>query len=94
MITVGGESNLCLYILKLKKSLYGLKQASHNWYENVKQSLFDQYFIPSKIDPCIFMKYGMLLLVYVDECIILSDSEPRIDVLIHSLKKMEKRNIF
>ena len=66
MIPVGDESNRRLYILKLNKSLYGLNQASHNWYENIKQSLLDQDFTPSNIDPCIFIKYGMLLLVYVD----------------------------
>ena len=93
MITVGHKSNRRLYILKLNKSLYNLKQESHNWYKNLKQSLLDQYFTPSKIDPCIFMKYGMLLLVYVDDWIILSDSEAYIDVLIHSLKKW-KREIY
>ena len=83
MITLSDESNSCLYILKLNKILYGLKQASKNWYEKINQSLPDWDFTPSKIDPCIFMKYGMILLVYVDDCIIIADSEARIDVLIH-----------
>ena len=87
MIPVGDESNCCLYILKLNKILYGLKQASHNWYKKLKQSLLDQDFTPSKINLCIFMKDGMLLLVNVDDCIILADSEACIDVLTHSLKK-------
>ena len=93
IIPVGDESNCCRYILKLNKSLYGLKQASHNWYEKLEQYLLDWDFTPSKIDPCIFMKDGMIILVYVDDCIILADSEVRIDVLIHSFK-MEDRNIF
>ena len=29
------------YILKLKKSLYGSKQASLNWFEKLKQGLVD-----------------------------------------------------
>ena len=69
MIPVGDESNHRLYILKLNKSLCGLKQVSHNWYEKLKQYFLDQDFTASKIDSCIFMKYGMLLLLYVDDCI-------------------------
>ena len=39
------------------------------------------------------MKYGMLLLVYVYDCIILANSEARIYVLIHSLKNGKQKYI-
>ena len=67
MTPVGDESNCRLFILKLNKSLYSMKQASQNWYEKLNQSLPDRYFTPSKIDPFMYMKYGMLILVYVDD---------------------------
>ena len=86
MIPVGNESNRCLCILKINKSLYGLKQAYHNWYENLKQYFLDRYFTLSNIDPCIFMKDGMLLLVYFDDYIILAEYEARIDVLVNFYK--------
>ena len=58
------------YLLKLNKSLYGLKQASFNWYEKLKTGLIDRGFEPSKIDPCLYLKKGMIVLTYVDDCII------------------------
>ena len=56
MEPAGNDGNRGAYVLKLNKSLYGLKQASYNWYEKLKASLMDRDFVPSKIDPCIFMK--------------------------------------
>ena len=43
------------YILKLNKNLYGLEQASYNWFEKlkVKEGLTSRGFVPSKIDPCL-----------------------------------------
>jgi hypothetical protein len=38
------------YILKLNKCLYGLKQASLNWFEMLKQGLIDCGFHPSAIN--------------------------------------------
>ena len=75
-IVVGShESNSRGYVLKLKKSLYGLKQASLNWFEKLKQGLMDRGFRPSAIDPCLYLKENMILLTYVDDCIIFSPSK-------------------
>jgi hypothetical protein len=47
-IVVGShESDSRGYVLK-----YGLKQASLNWFEKLKQGLMDRGFRPSAIDPC------------------------------------------
>ena len=42
------------YVLKLNMSLYGLKQASYNWFEKLKAGLKDRDFEPSKINPCLY----------------------------------------
>ena len=72
MVPEYDEDNKQKYVLKENKSLYGLKQSSHNRYNKLKQAMMDRYFKPSKIDPCIFMKLGVIIMAYVDYCIIIS----------------------
>jgi hypothetical protein len=74
------------YILKLNKSLYGLKQASLNWFKKLKQGLIDRGFHPSAIDPCLYFKKGMIIITYVDDCIIVSNSMKDINNFIKSMK--------
>ena len=43
------------YVLKLKKNLYGLKQAAYNWSELLKAGLFKLGFKQRKVDPCLYL---------------------------------------
>ena len=43
-------------IYKLRKSLYGLKQASRNWNNDMNQYLLDNGFTRLEADPCIYFK--------------------------------------
>ena len=81
------------YLLKLKKNLYGLKQGSHNWYKHLKEGLERRGLNPSEIDPCLYLKDGMAVLTYVDDCIIISKSKTAIDELIESLQNGEEKFI-
>jgi hypothetical protein len=74
------------YVLKLKKSLSGLKQASLYWFEKLKQGLVDRGFTPSTIDPCLYSKENMVILTYVKDCIIISPSQTSIKFLITSMQ--------
>ena len=49
------------YVLKLNKSLYGLKQSSFNWYDKLKTGLQVRGFSPSQIDPYLYFKMGMIV---------------------------------
>ena len=73
------------YVLRLNKSLYGLKQASYNWFAKLSAGLESRDFVPSNIDPCVFYGEGCIVLTYVDDCIIVGKSQDRIDNLIRSL---------
>lgn len=57
-------------ILKLVKSLYGLKQAGRNWYITLKEHMKLLGFSPCIADPCLFIKEDMLALIYVDDMVI------------------------
>ena len=59
------------YLLKLKKSLYGLKNASINWHNKLKDAFEDRGFVDYLSDPCVFILKYMIILVYVDCCILI-----------------------
>ena len=84
-LDVGSGTNKRAYVIELKSSLYGLKQNSANWYDCLKKGLERQGFKESKADPCIFLKKGMILLTYVDDCILISDKIEMLQQFIHSL---------
>jgi hypothetical protein len=43
------------YVLQLNKSLYSLKQAGYNWFAKLSNGLKDRGFVPSSVDPCVFL---------------------------------------
>ena len=50
------DSNGNHLVCKLKKSIYGLKQAAKNWYQELSIFLIQQCFERSKHDYCLFLK--------------------------------------
>ena len=73
------------YVLKLVKNLYGLKDAGKTWFEHLKKGLEGLGFKSSEVDPCIFYKQGCVILVYVDDCLIFTDTKSTADKLIENL---------
>lgn len=74
-------------VLKLKKNLYGLKQASHNWHNLLKAGLLKLGFKPSDYEPCLFLKDGIICVVYVDDTLFFAKDDKIIDNHISKLKK-------
>lgn len=77
-------------VCKLKKSLYGLKQASRCW--NIKfKSFIEKFgFVACESDTCVFISSkdgGIVLAIYVDDGLIIGSSEISIDSVIAHLKQ-------
>jgi hypothetical protein len=67
-------------ILRLRKSLYGLKAAGRNWYVVLKQYLTSQGLSPTVSDPCLYTNSSHNLFVgtWVDDLLIIgNDNEIR-----------------
>jgi hypothetical protein len=62
-------------VLLLLKNLYGLKDAGLTWYEHLTSGLTKIGFQPTKSDPCVFIRGSNIILIYVDDCVIISTSE-------------------
>ena len=86
MYLAGHGKDSSKYLLKLKRSLYGLKQASMNWHCKLKTDFEDRGFVESLSDPCVFISKEMIILVYVDDCILISKEALVIQKFISSLK--------
>ncbi|CAL9011160.1 unnamed protein product [Prunus brigantina] len=80
-----GEEEL---VCRLQKSIYGLKQASRQWYLKFDEVVKSQGFIDNPLDECIYLKFHgrhyIFMLLYVDD-ILLANSNLS---LLHDTKRM------
>jgi hypothetical protein len=78
------------YVLKLNKSLYGLKQAGYNWFAKLSNCLQDCGFDQSNIDSCVFFGHKCIVLTYVDDCILIGDLQDWLNALVTSLHNRDE----
>ena len=79
-------------VCRLKKSIYGLKQASRQWYLKFHSVVASYGFVENKVDQCIYCKVSgrkfIFLILYVDD-ILLASSDLG---LLHETKRMLSNN--
>ena len=83
-----GEHLVC----KLKKSIYGLKQASYQWYLKFNDVICSFGFVENIMDQCIFQKVSgskiCFLVLYVDDILLATNGKG----LLHELKQFLLEN--
>ena len=84
----GKEHMVC----KLKKSIYGLKQASRQWYLKFNDTITSFGFQENTVDRCIYMKVSgskfIFLVLYVDDILLATNDL----ALLHQTKKYLSQN--
>lgn len=74
-IVPGKETKVC----KLQRSLYGLKQASNAWFNELDREMLGLGFKQSKIEPCLYQKQlegnaTLVVVIYVDDIFVFGNS--------------------
>ena len=68
-----GKENL---VCRLKRSIYGLKQASRQWYLNFDKIVMSFGFIENKFDQCVYMKVNgskyIFMVLYINDILLAS----------------------
>eukprot|EP00957_Ditylum_brightwellii_P034816 2638303-Ditylum_brightwellii.AAC.1 len=74
------------FVLRLKKNLYSLKQASYNWSKLLKGGLINIGYKQSCIHPCLYIKDNIICVVYVDDTPFFAPDDSLINKEISKLK--------
>ncbi|WVY90570.1 hypothetical protein V8G54_036084 [Vigna mungo] len=87
--TISGKESL---VCKLKKSIYGLKQASRQWYLKFNDTITSYGFVENTVDRCIYIKVSgskfVILVLYVDDILLAAN-----DIgMLHDVKKFLSNN--
>jgi hypothetical protein len=73
-------------VLKLRKSLYGLKQSPQNFFHHLRGKLHDVGSTSSTADPCLFISDKVIVFVYADDTLFFSPKQEYIDEILLKLK--------
>ena len=75
-LVMGVDRNRGEWVLKLDKSIYGLKK--ENWFDLIKTDLERRGYHQPQVDSCLFYRKDSVILTYVDDCVIVSQKQETI----------------
>ena len=67
-------------IAELHKALYGLRESPLMWYNEIAQTLREEGLLRSGEEPCVFTNGHIIVLVYVDDILVISQRNQRAEV--------------
>ena len=77
------------YVLKLNRSVYGIKQAPRNFFKYLKKHLRRQGLHQSDYDPCLFIGSKVIAIVYVDDILFFARHDSDINDVITNLQAQD-----
>ena len=84
------HGNAITHVLKVKKNLYGGKNAGKVWYEHWKGGLENIGFKKAEADGCVFYRKGVVFMFYVDDGLFFAKDQKDIDKAIEDLRNVKK----
>jgi hypothetical protein len=78
--------NSDIYVLLICKNLFGLGQVGNNWVDKLHDSLLSRSFHQNSIDPCLFIRKDIILILYVGDCLLFAKEDATLEHFVASLQ--------
>ena len=86
-IKIAKGKSKCM-VLKLRKNIYGQKQAGQVWNSYLVQKLDSIGFHPSQVDDCMFFRDDIIFMVYVDDGIFIGNDDAQLQAIIKEIQNL------
>jgi Reverse transcriptase (RNA-dependent DNA polymerase) len=83
---IGGDDSDKDYVLKIRKNIYGQKQAGRVWNKHLVERLKSVGFTQSAIDECVFYRGKSIYVLYTDDSILAGPDSNELDQIIADMK--------
>jgi len=77
-------------VCRLKKSVFGLKQAPRIWWETISKKLREMGMTQLVSDPCAYTNGDVIINIHIDDLLIISADDTKIDQVVLELSKSFK----